>query len=131
MTAPFECADRRSFSSARWADLTEEEQAEQALSAEPPLAEAVTLTVESLPRLPRKAPGAVFHAAMNLYKDVLQRKVSYHDAVRWSRRLEAPSGSWLRRVLLPLKPPARPPRATDSVGKVQTKPLRYFKACNS
>ena len=36
MTAPFDCADRRSFSSARWADITEEEQAaEQA--APPPV----------------------------------------------------------------------------------------------
>ena len=63
MTAPFECADRRSFSSARWADITQEEQAEQAeqaLPAELPLVEAVKLPVESLPPLPRKAlPTAV------------------------------------------------------------------------
>lgn len=126
MTAPFECADRRSFSSARWADITEEEQAaEQAAPPPPP-----RLTVESLPRLPRQAPESVFRAAVNLYKDVAQRKVSYQDALCWSRRLDAPAGSWLRTALKSLKPPVQPRRATASAGRVQTKPGRYFKACN-
>ena len=118
MTAPFESADRRSFSSARWADITEEE---QALPAEPPLKEVAKLTVESLPRLPRKAPETVFRAAINLYKDVAQHKVSHDDAMRWSQRLEAPAGSWLRRSLVALKSPLPPPRATASAGKVRTK----------
>ena len=67
MTAPFESADRRCFSSARWADITEEE---QALPAEPPLKEAAKLTVESLARLPRQAPETVFRAAKFLTKRV-------------------------------------------------------------
>ena len=121
MTAPFESADRRSFSSARWADITEEE---QALPAEPPLKEAVKLTVESLPRLPRQAPETVFRAAINLYKDVVQHKVSHHDAVSWSHRLEAPAGHWLRKSLVALKKHQPPPRATASAGKVRTKLAR-------
>ena len=119
MTAPFECADRRCFSSARWADLVDEEDAEQtAASAEPPLREAATITLASLPALPRQAPNKVFRAAVNLYKDVARRKVSYDDAICWSHRLEAPAGSWLRRALRPLKTSRQPSEAITSAGKV-------------
>ena len=118
MTAPFECADRRCFSSARWADLVDEEDAEQtAASAEPPLREAATITLASLPALPRKAPETVFRAAVNLYKDVARRKVSYDDAICWSHRLEAPAGPWLRKALRPLKPPVQASESTASAGK--------------
>ena len=118
MTAPFECADRRCFSSARWADLTDEEEAEQAAPvAEPPLREAAKITLASLPRFPRQAPESVFRAAVNLYKEVALRKVSYADAMRWSHRLEAPSGPWLRKALGPLKPPVQASKATASAGK--------------
>ena len=117
MIAPFECADRRCFSSARWADLVDEEDAGQTASAEPPLREAATITLASLPALPRKAPETVFRAAVNLYKDVALRKVSYDDAIYWSHRLEAPAGSWLRRALRPLKASMQPSEATASAGK--------------
>ena len=125
MTAPFECADWRCFSSARWADLVDEEDAGQtAASAEPPLREAATITLASLPALPRQAPETVFRAAVNLYKYVATRKISYADAMRWSHRLEAPSGPWLRKALGGLKPPVQPSKATASAGKACIKPAR-------
>ena len=121
MTAPFECADRRCFSSARWADLLEEEEAEQAAQVEPPLRESaksdLRLTNARLPALPRKAPETVFRAAVNLYKNVARRKVTYEDAICWSHRLEAPAGSWLRKALRPLKPPVQASESTASAGK--------------
>ena len=107
-----------------WADITEEE---QATFAETPLEEVAKLTevakpkVESLPRLPRKAPGVVFRAAINLYRDVVLHRVNYYDAVRWSHRLEAPAGAWLRRILVVLKPPLQPSHATTSAQKVHIK----------
>ena len=125
MTAPFESADRRCCSSARWADLVDEEEAEQAAPvAEPPLREAAKITLASLPRFPRQAPESVFRAAVNLYKEVALRKVTYADAMRWSHRLEAPSGPWLRKALGGLKPPVQPSKATASAGKACIKPAR-------